>query len=244
MYNRLFTFGCSYTQWQWPTWADIIAYDLQLEYQNWGQPGIGNISIASKILECDLKNKFTKDDLILVNWSSWHRIDFVDGVTRNWHGGGNAFSNPMYPRKYLKKYWNQNNDIVKNCTAIIMSNKNNNIAYQSHMIDYQGRSEYGEISYDFTHYQYLLDHLPKKHVFDATNNSRFDNTVYDIHPDILTHLNHVYKIYKSLNLEIKDKTVQQCIDTQAKIINKIKKEKQGKIDNWQELQKFFSKVTL
>ena len=36
MYNRLFTFGCSYTRYNWPTWADIIADDLQIPFQNWG----------------------------------------------------------------------------------------------------------------------------------------------------------------------------------------------------------------
>ncbi len=77
MYNRIFTFGCSYTSFMWPTWADIIADDLCLPLQNWGIAGIGNVAIVSRMLECDLKNKFTDSDLILVNWSSWHREDRV-----------------------------------------------------------------------------------------------------------------------------------------------------------------------
>lgn len=244
MYNRLFTFGCSYTQWYWPTWADIIAADLQVPFQNWGHAGTGNVAIASNMLECDLKNKFTSNDLIIVNWSSWHRIDLVNKDTRSWLGGGNAFNNSMFSPKFIKKYWNQNDDIVKNCTAIILSNKSFDINYQSHMIDYEGRTEYDETSYDFTHYQYLLDNLPKKNIFNNSNNTQFNNTVMDHHPDILTHLSHVSRIYKDLNLEIKNETVQRYSLMQDEVINKIKKRRIGKINNIKELTDFFKGIDL
>jgi hypothetical protein len=243
MYNRLFTFGCSYTSFLWKTWADIIADDLQIPFQNWGQRGIGNIAIASKILECDLTHKFTKDDLIIVNWSSWHRIDLVN-QNRNWHNGGNAFNNPMFPPKYLKKYWNQNDDIVKNSTAIISPNKMFNINYQSHMIDYEGRTEYNETSYDFTHYTYLLDNLPKKNIFDNSNNTHFSNTIIDHHPDILNHLAHVQQIYKHLNLTINPSTVKKYSDMQDVIINTINNNKQGPIQDWEKMTAFFKGVAL
>ena len=243
MYNRLFTFGCSYTQFLWPTWADIIANDLQIEHQQWGISGIGNIAIASRILECDLKHKFTKDDLIIVNWSSWHRIDLLN-EHRHWCTGGNAFNNPQFPPSYLKKYWNQNDDIVKNCTAIILSNKGVNIDYQSHMIDYEGKTEYEETSYDFTHYQYLLANMPNKNIFNTINNSRFSNTVVDHHPDILTHLNHVYTIYKDLNLTIKPSTIKKYSSMQDMIINTINNKNQGPITNWDKMVKFFEGLNL
>jgi|TARA_R110000803_G_scaffold83101_5_gene149275 hypothetical protein len=244
MYNRLFTFGCSYTEFIWKTWADIIADDLQIPFQNWGASGTGNIAITSRILECDLKHKFTKDDLIIVNWSSWHRIDLVNEY-RYWGCGGNAFNNPMFPPKYLKKYWNQNDDIVKNSTAIILANRNTNIDYQSHMIDYEGKTEYSETSYDFTHYQYYLDNLPKKNIFDTSNNSQFSNTVEDTHPDILTHLNHVQQVYKHLNLTINPSTVKKYSDMQDTIINTINNN--GNILSaldWDQMRAFFKGVAL
>lgn len=245
MYNRLFTFGCSYTKFMWPTWANIIAHDLQIPFQNWGQSGIGNVAIASKILECDLKNKFTSNDLIIVNWSSWHRIDLVDADNRGWHCGGNAFNNSMFPPKFIKKYWNQNNDIVKNSTAIILSNRSFNIDYQSHMIDYEGKTEYEETSYDFTHYQYLLSNLPNKHIFNTINNSRFSGTVEDHHPDILNHLDHVYTIYKDLNLTIKDQTIQRCSLLQDSVITKIKRQNLSSLSgDWNNMLNFFKGIDL
>jgi len=231
MYNRLFTFGCSFTNYYWPTWADIIEYDLQIESQNWGMSGVGNVAIASKMLECDLDNKFTKDDLIIVNWSSWSRLDLIRKDDREWACGGNIFNNSRFPPKFIKKYWNQNDDIVKNCTAIILSNKSFDIDHQSHMLDYEDKSE-NQTSYDFTHYQNLLANLPNKIVFNTITNSRFSSTISDSHPDILNHLDHVYTIYKDLNLTIKDETVQRYSLMQDNIIEKIKRQQARK--RWNE----------
>ena len=45
-YKRLFVFGCSFTQYRWPTWADIIAKDNpHLEYFNTANSGAGNLYI-------------------------------------------------------------------------------------------------------------------------------------------------------------------------------------------------------
>ena len=44
--KRLITFGCSFTDYSWPTWADIIALDREVEYENWAIGGGGNQQIA------------------------------------------------------------------------------------------------------------------------------------------------------------------------------------------------------
>ena len=60
-YDRIFTFGCSWTRYVWPTWADIIKYtDQKPEVHNWGKPGIGNVGILYRMIECDLKNNLQK----------------------------------------------------------------------------------------------------------------------------------------------------------------------------------------
>ena len=48
--RRLFTFGCSYTSWNWPTWADLLGLEVE-HFENWGHAGIGNRAIAAEFLQ-------------------------------------------------------------------------------------------------------------------------------------------------------------------------------------------------
>lgn len=73
--KRLFTFGCSMTFYNYPTWADILGYHYEL-YENWGKPGQGNNFILSSVIECNKRNKFTPKDDILILWSGVDRLDF------------------------------------------------------------------------------------------------------------------------------------------------------------------------
>lgn len=58
--DRLYTFGCSYTSWNWPTWADIMSLEANY-YENWGHAGLGNRAIAERVAECNIKiNSITK----------------------------------------------------------------------------------------------------------------------------------------------------------------------------------------
>lgn len=59
--NRLFTFGCSFTNYMWPTWADILAIEFD-SYRNWGRIGAGNHFIFYSLLECINRNEITADD--------------------------------------------------------------------------------------------------------------------------------------------------------------------------------------
>jgi hypothetical protein len=72
--NRLFTFGCSFTHYHYPTWADIVAKNFT-EFQNWGDPGGGNNFILNSIVECHSRNKLTSNDTVIVLWSGLSRID-------------------------------------------------------------------------------------------------------------------------------------------------------------------------
>jgi hypothetical protein len=73
--NRLFVFGCSMTRYMWPTWADILGMQYDL-YENWATPGAGNLYISNSVCEANLRNKFTKDDTVIVLWSGITRTDY------------------------------------------------------------------------------------------------------------------------------------------------------------------------
>ena len=222
---RLFTFGCSYTRWHWPSWADIIARDIGCHYENWAEPGLGNVGIQHKMLECDLKNKFTADDLVLVAWSGWTREDRYLG---HWELTGNVATGASYSMKFLEKYWHLENDIMKNATAIITANRCHNINYQSHIFDYDvslnertGPSDQRKSIID-SKFDYLLDAMPDKILFDNTNNTQYNGLVpYDRHPDILCQLEYVNTVYDTIGRKLKDETVNYYTNMYDNLISTI-----------------------
>jgi hypothetical protein len=70
----LFTFGCSFTEYIWPTWADILGREFEY-YENWGKAGGGNQYIFNSLIECHLRNQLTKDDTVIIRWTSPDRED-------------------------------------------------------------------------------------------------------------------------------------------------------------------------
>jgi hypothetical protein len=101
-YKRFFAFGCSFTNYYWPTWADIIAKEFGQSY-NYGRTGAGNFFIYQSLIEAILKHTINKDDLVMVMFSNVTREDkFVkkDG----WITPGNLYFQTEYDEKFLKKY--------------------------------------------------------------------------------------------------------------------------------------------
>lgn len=204
MYKRFFAFGCSYTKYLWPTWADIIAEDLSIEYHNYARPGFGNIAIQSEIIKADLEHKFDQDDLVIVIWSHWNREDrFING---QWQAHGNIFNNEYYDPSFIKKYWSFDNDIIKNATAIISINK----AYRD-IIKFQcsimppGDFESIDKAVDKNSndlFRFYFDALPKE-IFNDKEPYFFDG-----HPSIMSYLDYLkYSIYPSLGLTLNSNTV-------------------------------------
>jgi len=109
--TRLFTFGCSYTSWSWPTWADILGAELQrrgdCEVHNFGEGGAGNQFIAQQISMVDLTHNFTKDDLVIVCWSEIFRedryIENTPGYSDGWVLAGGIQDASIYPLDKLAK---------------------------------------------------------------------------------------------------------------------------------------------
>lgn len=88
--GRLFTFGCSYTKYYYPTWADILGQQWEY-YENWGKPGAGNHYIFNSIIECLNRNEFTENDTIMVLWTGISRTDYYQ--KGHWYSLINQFSN-------------------------------------------------------------------------------------------------------------------------------------------------------
>lgn len=94
--KRFFAFGCSYTSYSWPTWANLLSSEYD-EYHNWGLAGLGNRAISDRVTEANIRYNFTKDDVVIVQWSSHLRNDFYHPFSlpdraAGWKTGGSIFN--------------------------------------------------------------------------------------------------------------------------------------------------------
>jgi hypothetical protein len=219
----MFSFGCSWTNFIWPTYADIIAWDLELPFENWGKMGCGNQAIQSRLAECDMINNITKDDLVLLQWSSWTREDrYLNG---QWHCGGNLLNNSFYTDDFIERYWSWENDVIRNSTIIHTTQKayKDIITYEMSMTAFPGMTNNTDILPWLSKVKNKLypnhnkvENFYKSHVhmppcFSFTNNSQYNGKCKDQHPDILCHLRVVQnQIYPNLGLQLKQTTIDQC----------------------------------
>jgi len=133
MAARFFSFGCSYTEYFWPTWANILSHTFKqqgIECYNFGEAGVGNSYIFSTMLKVDHHYKFTSDDIIMVVWSSWNREDRWLKKTNNWSNRGNVLNSPDYSDHFTENYWCLEHDIIKNITDIVAAQRLFNISFQ------------------------------------------------------------------------------------------------------------------
>lgn len=101
--KRLFVFGCSFTQYRWPTWADIIARNYpHLEYHNSACSGAGNLYIFSQLNQYINHFKPGPDDLVMILWSSFYREDRY--ITHGWKTPGNIYTQGDYDEDFVTQY--------------------------------------------------------------------------------------------------------------------------------------------
>ena len=77
MNKRFFSFGCSFSSFWWPTWNDYIGLNFD-EYYSYGCGGADNKNILYRLLQADKKYKFTSDDTVMVMFTSFNRMSYVD----------------------------------------------------------------------------------------------------------------------------------------------------------------------
>lgn len=104
-YKRLYTFGCSFTKYKWPTWADFIGNQFEV-YENWGQPGAGNLFIATQVYECCQRNCVGTEDVVLVMLSSTNRFDIINRNS-TFLTEGNIYNSPTLPKDFVENVWSE-----------------------------------------------------------------------------------------------------------------------------------------
>jgi|TARA_B110000858_G_scaffold196208_1_gene254420 hypothetical protein len=203
-YKRVITFGCSWTKYFWPTWANVISDILEVPLVNQGTAGIGNVAILHKMLAWDLQHGFSDTDLVLVNWSTFFREDRIKNG--HWRTGGSVFNSRFYNDKFVRNYWDGENDFVRNAGAIIMANKLFSIAYQSRMPQ-KTKNGY-KPQKDAVWYQKWHSKISHIEAFWLTTDDleiAWKKLTTDEHPSILSHTDHAIKIAKDIGFNDTDK---------------------------------------
>lgn len=120
-YKRIFAFGCSFTKYRWPTWADLISMESpDAVFRNYGMEGIGNLGISTRIIEGSKRFKFNNEDLILIMWSTFCREDrWLEG---RWFTQGNVYFSE-YPKEWIKKYVDPNGYLIRDHALIYSTNR-------------------------------------------------------------------------------------------------------------------------
>ena len=106
--KRLFAFGCSYTKYFYPTWADILIANFDHGW-NCGHIGSSNQLSANRIWETFIKTDLTEDDIIVINWTNYFREDRYHTKT-GWHTPGNVFNN-LSQKSFTLNNYNYNTDV-------------------------------------------------------------------------------------------------------------------------------------
>lgn len=120
-YKRFFAFGCSFTSYIWPTWANILHKEMpNATLYNLGRAGSGNLMISCRISEANKRFKFNSDDLVMVLYTTFTREDrWMEG---SWKPQGNIFSQRFYSEDWVKKFADPIGYLIRDMAIIDITN--------------------------------------------------------------------------------------------------------------------------
>ena len=114
MATRLFTFGCSFTNYRWSTWADCLAPEFD-SFENWGQSGGGNHYIFNSVIEAEQRHNFGTDDTVIICWTNVMR---EDRYTDRWQTLGNITTCPIYDPGYVRDAVTERGCLIRDIALI------------------------------------------------------------------------------------------------------------------------------
>jgi hypothetical protein len=119
-YKRFFVFGCSFTEYLWPTWANVLSTEMPgVNFYNFGHCGAGNSMISNRIAEANCRFNFTETDLVVPMWTTFCREDrYKFG---SWLRVGNIFSQNEYSADFVKKYADPKGYLLRDLAIITIT---------------------------------------------------------------------------------------------------------------------------
>jgi hypothetical protein len=105
MRRKLYTFGCSYTKFEWLTWVDFLTPYFS-ETRNFGESGAGNSYIFNSFANLAANDILQPGDTVIIEWSSLMRENKIFSMEGGYKLGGFIYNNHLYSKEYVKKYFN------------------------------------------------------------------------------------------------------------------------------------------
>jgi hypothetical protein len=115
-YRRAFLFGCSFTRYYWPTWADIISKEIS-ETHIYAQVGAGNFYIYQAVIEATLKYHIQENDLVMIMFSNVTREDRYTRE-KGWITPGNLFFQDTYKKDFLDNFFCEKGYLMRDLSLI------------------------------------------------------------------------------------------------------------------------------
>jgi len=220
--KRFIYAGCSFTHYIYPTWGDIISYDL-IKYKgfdaalNLGKGGACNNFIAHQLLLAKSKLAITSKDLIGVCWSTPDRFSYIADVQADfpatgWYTNGSVYNQGDGPFRQNNHYHLLTINSAHSCLmrTLDVYNSTNEIFN----LEYQSMLKFHENLQDMDLYDYLLEspmiekiqrdymtdswekikRLPKFNVQSEFWDNTVMNQFFSHHPDLISHLKHAQSI--------------------------------------------------
>lgn len=214
-YKRLFTVGCSFTEYFYPTWANILGKSMpNAEFYNLGLSGTSNPFIANRMVEANKKFKFCETDLVVIMWTTTAReTHYFKG---NWFNPGNIFSQHVYSKEFVEKFADPDGYLMRDMATIEMATSYVNnlpcdyIGLLSTPLDFRYLGDFNpgsdiDISNQILDtYRDLLDTFPKSMLELEMNNDWESGSTYecsvtgeireDYHPTPNRYCNYLIKL--------------------------------------------------
>lgn len=227
--KRLFTFGCSFTQyWRWPTWADALGQQSDY-FENWGICGGGNAQILYNLMECNQRNQLTAEDTVMIMWTNTSREDRY--VKDRWFEGGNIYwsAGSQIPAEYVKKFSCERGYLIRDLAIVAATKKIleqigcryrffSMVPLQQSNLDNQlGEDPQGDYRlYDvYELYRDLFDYIAPSVLEMVFNGSwfsgkgipdDFDPRRRDFHPTPMEHLEYLARVAPDIYVESSTRT--------------------------------------
>lgn len=215
--GRIFTFGCSFTEYRWPTWADIILYGNK--GYNCAVSGGGFDSILYRLMETDRKFKLTSEDKIIIVFTTPLRWDLITNLS--WSTHGQVINNPILS-KHQDKLFSIDGLAYKSYNNILLideylKNRNLNHIFGSITDIYEHVGNYFEFFDMANETKDLINHVKNKveiklcdfksfmgedKSWEVTKKYKDDNSEY--HPRPITHYKWVKEVLmKHIDIDLK-----------------------------------------